>query len=205
MSADSKTKGASVERRGFLKVLGIGAGAAAAGVAADGAASPAAASENRNERTKARYRATAPMCRPSTARTLLRRPRDADQEKRTSARRISLAAALGAQSGGVMDRRSFLRRSGLVAGGAAAVGALSLGAVRKAEAAGGGMGKPDLSKPIEIRKNMCTHCSVGCSVIAEVHNGVWGRPGAGVDSPINRGTHCAKGARSARRSRATAA
>jgi anaerobic selenocysteine-containing dehydrogenase len=56
MTADSKTKGASVERRGFLKVLGIGAGAAAAGVAADGAAAPAAASENRNERTKARYR-----------------------------------------------------------------------------------------------------------------------------------------------------
>jgi formate dehydrogenase major subunit len=120
------------------------------------------------------------------------------KRKEASARRISLAAALGANTSGVLDRRSFLRRSGLVAGGAAAVGSLSLGAVRKAEAAGGGMGAADLSKPIEIRKNMCTHCSVGCSVIAEVQNGVWVGQEPAWDSPINRGTHCAKGASSTR-------
>jgi hypothetical protein len=57
MSVESKTKGANVERRGFLKVLGLGAGAAAAGVSTDAAVSPAAASESRNERTKARYKA----------------------------------------------------------------------------------------------------------------------------------------------------
>jgi formate dehydrogenase major subunit len=116
------------------------------------------------------------------------------KRKEAAARRISLATALGAQTSGVMDRRSFLRRSGLVAGGAAAVGTLSLGSVRKADAAGGAMGKPDLSKPIEIRKNMCTHCSVGCTVLAEVQNGVWVGQEPAWDSPINRGTHCAKGA-----------
>ncbi len=112
-----------------------------------------------------------------------------------TARRSSLAASLGAGKTGILDRRSFLRRSGLVAGGAAALGSLSLGAVRKAEAAaGGGMGHADHSKPIEIRKNMCTHCSVGCTVLAEVQNGVWVGQEPAWDSPINRGTHCAKGA-----------
>ncbi len=115
------------------------------------------------------------------------------KRKEASARRISLAAALGAQAGGVLDRRSFLRRSGLVAGGAAVVGSLSLGAVRKADAAGG-KGAADLAKPIEIRKNICTHCSVGCTVTAEVQNGIWVGQEPTWDSPINRGTHCAKGA-----------
>ena len=44
------------------------------------------------------------------------------------------------------------------------------------------------------RKNVCTHCSVGCTVIAEVANGVWTGQEPGWDSPINRGSHCCKGA-----------
>ena len=64
--------------------------------------------------------------------------------KRTErqARRGSLAAALASQSGGALDRRTFLRRSGLAAGGLAAVGALPLASVRKAEAAGRGPTAP---------------------------------------------------------------
>jgi formate dehydrogenase major subunit len=118
------------------------------------------------------------------------------KRKEASARRSSLAASLGASSAGVVDRRSFLRRSGLGAGGAAALGTLGLSAVRKAEAAGpgSGMGHIDHAKPVEIRKNMCTHCSVGCTVLAEVQNGVWVGQEPAWDSPINRGTHCAKGA-----------
>ena len=41
---------------------------------------------------------------------------------------------------------------------------------------------------------MCTHCSVGCTVMAEVEDGVWVGQEPGWDSPISRGSHCAKGA-----------
>jgi formate dehydrogenase major subunit len=60
--------------------------------------------------------------------------------------------------------------------------------VQKAEAAG-----PNVAGAT-IRKNICTHCSVGCTVLAEVSNGVWIGQEPGWDSPINRGSHCAKGA-----------
>ena len=112
--------------------------------------------------------------------------------KRTEreARRGTLAAALASQSGGALDRRSFLRRSGLVAGGLATLGALPLAGVRKAEA--GPPPKP--GAPLEIRKSICTHCSVGCTVSAEVQNGVWIGQEPSWDSPFNRGSHCAKGA-----------
>ena len=112
--------------------------------------------------------------------------------KRTEreARRGTLAAALASQSGGVLDRRSFLRRSGLAAGGLATLGALPLASVRKADA--GPPPKP--GAPVETRKNICTHCSVGCTVTAEVQNGVWIGQEPSWDSPLNRGSHCAKGA-----------
>jgi len=103
-------------------------------------------------------------------------------------RRGGLAAAIGTQETGGFDRRTFLRRSGLVAGGLATLGALPLASVRKAEAAG-----PAVAGAT-IRKNICTHCSVGCTLIAEVSNGVWVGQEPGWDSPINRGSHCAKGA-----------
>lgn len=105
-------------------------------------------------------------------------------------RRGNLAASLGNQSVGGLDRRTFLRRSGLTAGGLAMVGALPLAGMRKAEAAGTQPTGPGVT----VRKNICTHCSVGCTVIAEVQNGVWVGQEPGWDSPINRGSHCAKGA-----------
>jgi formate dehydrogenase major subunit len=112
--------------------------------------------------------------------------------KRTEreARRGALAAALASQSGGTLDRRGFLRRSGLLAGGLATLGALPLGSVRKAEAGP----PPKAGVPVETRKNICTHCSVGCTVTAEVQSGVWIGQEPSWDSPINRGSHCAKGA-----------
>ena len=100
-----------------------------------------------------------------------------------------LAAALTAVSGGTIDRRTFLKRSGLAASGLAAVGALKLGTVKKAEAG-------PMTPGVEVvkKKNICTHCSVGCSVTAEVQNGVWVGQEPSWESPINLGTHCAKGA-----------
>jgi formate dehydrogenase major subunit len=112
--------------------------------------------------------------------------------KRTErqARRGGLASALQSQSDGGLDRRAFLRRSGLAAGGLATLGALPLASVRKAEAGP----PPPAGAQVTIRKNICTHCSVGCTVVAEVANGVWIGQEPGWDSPINRGSHCAKGA-----------
>ncbi len=104
--------------------------------------------------------------------------------------RGGLAAALQGLGDGSLDRRSFLRRSGLAAGSLATLGALPLGAVRKAAAGP----PPPAGAAVAIRKNICTHCSVGCTVTAEVANGVWIGQEPSWDSPINRGSHCAKGA-----------
>jgi formate dehydrogenase major subunit len=110
--------------------------------------------------------------------------------KRTErqARRATLAASLAHSQDGGLDRRTFLRRSGLAAGGLATLGTLSLGGMRKAEAAG------SMTNGATIRKNICTHCSVGCTVTAEVVNGVWVGQEPSWESPLNRGSHCAKGA-----------
>src|ERR1700722_14225017 len=101
-----------------------------------------------------------------------------------------LAAALQVQASGGLDRRAFLQRSGLTAGGLAALGTLPLGAVRKAKAGP----PPAPGAAVTVHKNVCTHCSVGCTVIAKVANGVWIEQETAWDSPINRGAHCAKGA-----------
>lgn len=111
------------------------------------------------------------------------------KRKTADVQRGRLQAAIAGLSSGVMDRRAFLRRSGLVAGGVAAAGALQIGSVRKAEAAGLGP-----ATGTKIVKNICTHCSVGCTVKAEVANGVWVGQEPAWESPINRGSHCAKGA-----------
>jgi hypothetical protein len=60
MSAEKHDGKAKIERRGFLKALGLGAGAAAGVAAGDAATAPAEASESRNDRTKARYKADSP-------------------------------------------------------------------------------------------------------------------------------------------------
>ena len=87
----------------------------------------------------------------------------------------------------VVDRRAFLRGSGLAIGGVATAAALVGSNVTPAKAAGSAAAS-------EIKKSVCTHCSVGCTVIAEVQNGVWTGQEPGWDSPINLGAHCAKGA-----------
>lgn len=43
-------------------------------------------------------------------------------------------------------------------------------------------------------KTICTHCSVGCGIIAEVVDGVWVRQEVAQDHPISQGGHCCKGA-----------
>jgi formate dehydrogenase major subunit len=104
--------------------------------------------------------------------------------------RGSIAVPLSNGSNGDVDRRAFLKRSGVAAGALAALGSLPLGGIRKADAGP----PPPAGATVTTRKNICTHCSVGCSVIAEVANGVWVGQEPDYDSPINRGSHCCKGA-----------
>jgi formate dehydrogenase major subunit len=85
-----------------------------------------------------------------------------------------------------MDRRAFLRSTGLAVGGLAAFSMMP----RSVEAAA----SASSDAKTEIKKSVCTHCSVGCTVMAEVRDGVWVGQEPGWDSPFNLGAHCAKGA-----------
>jgi formate dehydrogenase major subunit len=87
-------------------------------------------------------------------------------------------------------RRSFLKMTSL----ATAVGATSAfgssNVLRNAT-------EQELSNPYEGShkvKTICTHCSVGCGVVAEVKNNVWVRQEVAQDHPISHGGHCCKGA-----------
>ncbi len=107
-----------------------------------------------------------------------------------NARSQRLQQTLAANAGGGMDRRAFLARSGLLTGGVALAGALPLATVTKADAAAAG----PLTAGATRIKSVCSHCAVGCTVIAEVKNGIWVGQEPGYDSPFNMGSHCAKGA-----------
>ena len=96
------------------------------------------------------------------------------------------SAILSKVAGSKVDRRTFLRGSGLTVGGLAAFSA-GMGRVTPAQA-------QSASGKVEVIKSVCTHCSVGCTVLAEVDNGVWIGQEPAWDSPFNLGAHCAKGA-----------
>jgi formate dehydrogenase major subunit len=103
------------------------------------------------------------------------------------ARRPQRTSILSEVAGKSVDRRAFLRGSGLAIGGLAAIGAMG-GTVTKANA------QSAAGEAVKTVKSVCTHCSVGCTVVAEVQNGVWTGQEPGWDSPFNLGAHCAKGA-----------
>ena len=86
-----------------------------------------------------------------------------------------------------MDRRAFLKRSGVTAGAAAVASQLPYSMIGKAEAA-------EPTGKVEVKRTVCTHCSVGCAIDAVVQDGVWVRQESVFDSPLNLGAHCAKGA-----------
>jgi len=98
-----------------------------------------------------------------------------------------LARGLAGVLAKTMDRRAFLRRSGITLGAGAAAAQLPFAMIdeAKAQAAGG---------KIEVKRTVCSHCSVGCAIDAVVENGVWIRQEPVFDSPLNLGSHCAKGA-----------
>jgi len=89
-----------------------------------------------------------------------------------------------------ISRRSFIRNSSLAAGGAVVGASLfAPGMIKKAKAA-----DVDTSSKTEVKRTICSHCSVGCGIYAEVQNGVWTGQEPAFDHPFNAGGHCAKGA-----------
>jgi formate dehydrogenase major subunit len=99
-------------------------------------------------------------------------------------------SAAGGLLGRTIDRRTFLRRTGLAAGGAAVASTVSIRMMKRADAASADAGAGD----VVTKRSVCTHCSVGCGIIAEVKDGVWTGQEPDFDSPFNLGGHCAKGA-----------
>ena len=110
-----------------------------------------------------------------------------DQVVRTPESGLSATAATAVQGKG-LSRRAFLRNSGIAAGGGVLAAGWAPGMMKKADAAIAQKGSVS-----EVR-TVCTHCSVGCGIVAEVRNGVWTGQEPAFDHPFNRGAHCAKGA-----------
>jgi len=87
-----------------------------------------------------------------------------------------------------LDRRAFLKHSGVTLGAGAVAAQLPFSMIGEAEA------KNEQTGKLEVKRTVCTHCSVGCAIDAVVQNGVWVRQEPVFDSPLNLGAHCAKGA-----------
>nr|WP_246225627.1 formate dehydrogenase subunit alpha [Vibrio agarilyticus] len=91
-----------------------------------------------------------------------------------------------------LSRRTFLRTTSLAAGGAAVgAGLFAPSMMKKAQAT---IPEADYNAPMETKRTICSHCSVGCGVYAGVQNGVWTEQEPAFDHPFNAGGHCAKGA-----------
>ena len=103
-----------------------------------------------------------------------------------------LAKGLTGMLAKTINRRAFLKRSGVAVGASASLAALAgrFNVISRAEAAD----DKAAGGKTEIKRTVCTHCSVGCAIDAVVQNGVWVRQEPVFDSPLNLGAHCAKGA-----------
>ncbi|MGE5768299.1 MAG: molybdopterin-dependent oxidoreductase, partial [Bacteroidota bacterium] len=99
-----------------------------------------------------------------------------------------LSHMLSGVVGKAMDRRGFLKRSGITAAGVG-LAAAPFATIRRAES-----DTPATGGEITEALTVCNFCSVGCSIRAEVQNGVWIGQEPAFDSPINNGGYCAKGA-----------
>ncbi|WP_245621713.1 formate dehydrogenase subunit alpha [Sedimenticola selenatireducens] len=88
-----------------------------------------------------------------------------------------------------ISRRAFLRNSGLMAGGAVLASSYTPSMIKRVQAA-----ESATAGEVQQIKTICTHCSVGCGIIAEVENGVWTGQEPAFDHPFSHGAHCAKGA-----------
>lgn len=90
---------------------------------------------------------------------------------------------------GSVGRRSFLKLAALGASAGATSAFAANSSVREAS-------EDEVKNPYpgsKKAKTICTICSAGCGIVAEVHNGVWVRQDVAQDHPISQGSHCCKG------------
>ena len=186
-----------VGRRDFLRALGavpVSRPPASAPLAQEAAAD----SESNEEKRKARYQANSPDVQ---AFYRVNRYPAKSKEAAVLIKRTESQARRGMLAGALPNHQA-MAASTAAAFCAAPVSppAASLRSAR-CNSARCARPRPDRRRPparcSPLRKNICTHCSVGCTVIAEVANGVWIGQEPSYDSPINRGSHCARARRSA--------
>lgn len=88
-----------------------------------------------------------------------------------------------------VGRRSFMKMAAVATAFGVTSSFASTKATREATA-------EEVKNPFpgsKMVKTICTACSVGCGVIAEVQNGVWVRQEVAQDHPVSLGGHCCKG------------
>jgi formate dehydrogenase major subunit len=88
-----------------------------------------------------------------------------------------------------IGRRSFLKLATIGAGITATSAFASDKAIRPAT-------DEEVKNPFpgsKRVKTICSICSAGCGIVAEVQNGVWIRQDVAQDHPISQGSHCCKG------------
>ena len=88
-------------------------------------------------------------------------------------------------------RRAFLKMTAL---GSLAGASVALGDTQKTMRQASAQELKERYPQSKKVKTICTHCSVGCGIVAEVVDGVWVRQEVAQDHPISQGGHCCKGA-----------
>lgn len=110
------------------------------------------------------------------------------KKKRSGQSGFAMGLAQFAETDG-MSRRRFIETSGLASAAFAGATTLKMSRVRAQQARAA-----PAQSGIVMKKTICPFCAVGCSLWAEVENGVWIGQEPAFESPVNLGTHCAKGA-----------
>lgn len=88
-----------------------------------------------------------------------------------------------------MGRRAFLKLASIGASFGVTSSFASSNSIREAT-------EEEIKNPFPNSKKVktiCSICSAGCGIVAEVHNGVWVRQDVAQDHPISEGSHCCKG------------
>ena len=88
-----------------------------------------------------------------------------------------------------IGRRSFLKMGAL-----AGLGVTTLSAAQESVQHGTPQQLKEAYPGSKKVRTICTHCSVGCGIVAEVKDGVWVRQEVAAEHPVSLRGHCCKGA-----------